>query len=321
MNIFREKVDKGELLDSKAKKTHKAGSYERLSNFLWGRTHVKKSIMTIPYNSSPKCMQKYLAESLIIIENKNDTTEDWYSFSDKSKNMINTNDLFLLIKSLKHIISNDFVKIKKLGVYLTEVAAVCNGMGIPIVWTLFSGLTIQQSYLQTKETSVSPFTYSKTKLKLNVTLQQYDTNKQIRALMPNLIHSLDATSLSLLYNRFIENVSTSNEYITQTGPCQFYSVHDCFGTRCDKVFLLKTLLVSVYIQLYSDEPYLHTFDKFILDYIENNLPSNGNLDRYTRKVTLESGQVKTISDVTWVLNNQPIEKTKLPHIASQDIMI
>lgn len=58
--------------------------------------------------------------------------------------------------------------------------------------------------------------------------------------MPNLIHSLDASSLSLLYEEFSKIYEN----------CQFFSVHDCFGTLCDKVFVLKTILASVYTNIY-----------------------------------------------------------------------
>lgn len=106
-NLFDKKVAEGELVDSKAKTKSKAGSYERLSNLLWGRSHVKKSIMTIPYNSSPKSMKKYLAECLVRAECNDDETY-WYTVSDKPGKMINDHDLFLLIKCLKYTISNDF---------------------------------------------------------------------------------------------------------------------------------------------------------------------------------------------------------------------
>lgn len=64
----------------------------------------------------------------------------------------------------------------------------------------FTGLTIKQSYLETRTTSITPFMYSKIKLNLKVTnKKKLDNKKQIRALMPNLIHYLDSTSLSLWY--------------------------------------------------------------------------------------------------------------------------
>ena len=74
---------------------------------------------------------------------------------------------------------------------------------LPITWTLTTGLTIKQNYLETKSISIAPFIYSKTKLNLKVTLKdKYDKHKQIRSLMPNLIHSLDSSCLSLLYGQF-----------------------------------------------------------------------------------------------------------------------
>lgn len=129
---------------------------------------------------------------------------------------------------------------------------------------------------------------NKSKLNVKVTLRdQYDRNKQVRALMPNLIHSLDGSSLSLLYEQFIN--SFYNE------PSQFYSVHDCFGTTCDKVSLLKTILASVYADLYSSDPYLYKFDKSILDSIEAN--TDLKLDRINRKVTLQDGTDYIIHDI------------------------
>ena len=103
--------------------------------------------------------------------------------------------------------------------------------------------------------------YSKTKLNLTRTIKsKYNKAKQIRALMPNLIHSLDANSLSLLYENFSCIFNKPH----------FLSVHDCFATTCDKVPSLKTILTSVYTGIYSSEPYLEKFYNKILDSIEDN---------------------------------------------------
>jgi DNA-directed RNA polymerase len=119
--------------------------------------------------------------------------------------------------------------------------------------------------------------HSKVKLNLMTTVKdKFDNNKQIRALMPNLIHSLDATSMSLLHKQFISTFKDKS--------VQLYSIHDCFGTTCDKVFVLKTILASVYTDLYSSNQYLIKFDKNILDYIENN--TSYKLDREKRIVYL-----------------------------------
>jgi hypothetical protein len=61
---------------------------------------------------------------------------------------------------------------------------------------------------------------------------------------------------------------------------QLFSIHDCFGTTCDKVSVLKTILASVYTDLYSSKQYLIKFDKDILDSIETQ--TDYKLDRVRR---------------------------------------
>ena len=257
-------------------------------------------------------MKKYLAESLVKIDSNEDETY-WYSASEtKNKAVINDHDLYLLISSLKYIISNDFVKIRKLTKYLKNIATILNVLGLPIVWTLPTGLTIKQSYLETQSTSIRPFMHSKVKLNLKVTRNKYDHNKQIRALMPNLIHSLDSTSLSMLYEQF--NISFNPKHATQ-----FLSLHDCFATTSEKVSTLKTLLVSVYTDLYSSEPYLYKFDKYILDHIKAH---DFKLDRVNRTVELpEGGGTFTIHDVDWVMNKKHISSLAIRRIDSENIII
>lgn len=85
--------------------------------------------------------------------------------------------------------------------------------------------------------------------------------KQKNALMPNLVHSLDAASMILLYYSLKKTVSKQN-YIN------FYSVHDCFGVTADKVELLITLIRNIYIDIYSDNKYIETFDKDVIENIK-----------------------------------------------------
>lgn len=182
VNFFKSKIDKGELIDSKH-----GGSYERLFNFVWNRTHIKKSIMTIPYNSSEKAMEKYLAESLVKLDCNDDKTSLYSTCENSTKSRINDKDLYLLISCLKFIIANDFEKIKKLSKYLKNIANLLNTLELPITWTLPTGLTIKQSYLETKSRSLTPFMHGNIKLNLKVAIKdKYNINKQVRGLRPNL---------------------------------------------------------------------------------------------------------------------------------------
>lgn len=201
------------------------------------------------------------------------------------------------------IIDKDFRKIKKLTKYLNNIADIFYKVQLPITWNLPTGLTIRQSYLETKSTTITPFMYSKVKLTLKTSLKgKFDKNKQVRALMPNLIHSLDSTSLSLLFESFSKSYNDN---------VQFFSIHDCFGTTCEKVFILKTILASVYIDLYSTDPYLIKFDSNVFDQIERE--SDYKIDRVNRTVEIND-VLHEIHDIYWVLNKKIIDsKTPFSH--------
>lgn len=83
--------------------------------------------------------------------------------------------------------------------------------------------------------------------------------------MPNLIHSLDATSLSLLINFFFQKKDLENETISQN----FYSVHDCFAVTANNIARLTNILKLVYIKLYSENKYILDFDKSIINNIKS----------------------------------------------------
>ena len=120
-------------------------------------------------------------------------------------------------------------------------------------------LHISQSYLFTKTASIKPFTFIKSSFKLKAADRtQFNKSKQKTALMPNLIHWLVGASLSLLYDKF---------YVRHKPVANFYAIHDCFTTTCDKVDSLISLLKIVYLSIYTEDSYLRKFDKGIIDLI------------------------------------------------------
>ena len=124
--------------------------------------------------------------------------------------------------------------------------------------------------------------------------------------MPNLIHSLDAHSMTSLFYFF------SRKY----NDLQFYSVHDCFGTTADKIDTLKNLLVFVYIELYSSDHYLEKFDKGIIKYIKENT----NYKWKGRTIYINEDDYE-LFDIDWVLNNKLLNDTEVKRIDNQFIVI
>lgn len=237
-------------------------------------------------------MLKYLKENLQLVENSDlKDKEEWYTTDCKNDAKVNTKDLSLFIKTINSVIYVYFERIYKLTKYLKNIANFFNLLNLPITWDLPSGLQITQSYLRSKTISITPFTYSKTKLNSKKTLEnEYDKSKQVIAFMPNLIHSLDANTLCDLYKKFFERFEHP----------QFYSIHDCFGTTAEKVFELKYLLASVYTGLYSTDNYLLKFDRDVIDFINNKT----DFIIKDRDITLQNKKTYKLYPIDWVLNKK-----------------
>lgn len=307
VSLFKSKIDCGVTEDIDT-----LGSYSRLLDFLLIRSYIKKAIMTIPYNATLKSMIKYIKEHLELVGCDELTKVCWYCVPNDSRKKvtINDNDIVLMAKCINNIIFGDFEKIRRLAKYLKNVATLFNKLNLPISWTLPSGLDIFQSYRQKITVKITPFAHRRITLNLRVTNNKViDTNKQIRALMPNLIHSLDAASLAMLYSRFSA---------TDHGSNQFFSVHDCFAVTANNVSLLKTILANVYITLYSEVSYIHLFDRGVIETIERNTEYKV----INRTVALKDAKKPyRLHDIDWVFGKKLVSNKVIRDINSQYLVI
>lgn len=104
----------------------------------------------------------------------------------------------LLVECINDIIGINYPKIKTLTNYLKNIAKILNELKLPIIWRLPHGLMISQKYTERKGKCINHFSYLKTSLTLTITdKDKMFKTKQITSLMPNLVHSLDACTLTL----------------------------------------------------------------------------------------------------------------------------
>ena len=108
----------------------------------------------------------------------------------------------LFISTLEKVFINEFPKLKLLSNYLLNIASICSFLNISITWALPSGLEVKQYYVDSEAIRLKPFKFRKKTFNIKVFNSKPNKSKQKRALMPNLVHSLDAASLSLIVNMF-----------------------------------------------------------------------------------------------------------------------
>ncbi len=102
-----------------------------------------------------------------------------------------------IIEIGKVINDSIFKKYKGLNLiynYFTEFTKVLSKLGLPVIWLTPSPLIILQRYLESIESKITiTFGGSTKKLVLREKQNKIDTRKQNSAIIPNVIHSLDAS--------------------------------------------------------------------------------------------------------------------------------
>jgi DNA-directed RNA polymerase len=244
---IKKKIDvmsKYNKLSDKEQKVY--DSYIILSKIKLDRGIVKKAIMTKSYNASIIKQVDLIAENL---QEHFEGNNKYYMYKNDIK--FKRFDIVTFVMCIREVIAIESPRINELSKYLDSVVSICTKLSVPIPWRLPSGADINQSYFVEKEVKIKAFSFVKSRYTFRKYLKdKYDLAKQKRATMPNLIHSLDATSIALLYEDF-KNVHN------------LYTVHDCFAVTSDNVPKLMEVLKLVYMRLYSDNGYLSEFDQLV----------------------------------------------------------
>lgn len=246
-----------ENLDEKDKEL--LNSYEILLKVSFGRSIVKKTIMTNSYHAGLPKLIDFICNNL---EEHYEGNSKYYIYNG-SDIRIKRIDVKYYVVALKHVLDSEAPRIKALSNYLDSVAILCSKLEIPIPWKLPNGAEISGSYLVSETDPIRAFSFVKTRYTFTKYLKgKYDLKQQKRSLPPNLIHSLDATTISLLYRDF-----------KKIGP--IFTIHDCFAVTADNVDKLISKLRLVYTELYSDAGYLMRFDHVLRANINNKLGDKG----------------------------------------------
>nr|QWO71370.1 RNA polymerase [Termitomyces sp. T123] len=282
-------------------------SYQKLADINIFRTLIKKAVMTTPYNASASSIVEYFKENFDKKRNPNyinteisktDKVTDYYIY--KMKSNLTEKPVFFteldfqnLRKALKFVIFIDYPKLTALSEYLKGIAKVSKILNIPIPWILPNGLVIKQQFYDKKTLKIKPFIYTKNLLNLTILDKtQFNHNKQKIALMPNLVHSLDAASLCLVITN----------YFKQNDNLNFYSIHDCIAVPCSKVSSMIGLLKSAYCIIYSESKYLLGFDSNLRSIIKKSYgeeevifnDEKGNIKIKNGNITLKYPSIKSV---------------------------
>ena len=243
-------------------------SLNRLSNIKLTRKNIKQPVMTKSYSAQTLSTADYFKNTLVRgeIHSKNlnkktgEYAEEVYSASKDSLDTYITNDdVFLFLRIFNSVLMDVFPRYNILKKYTQGIVRIFVKLKIPIPWTLPSGAIVSHSYLNSKEKRLIPFSFMNSTFTFRSFIKDdFDMTKQRNAIMPNLIHSLDASSIAILYH-----------YLKKDKICDIYTIHDCFAVTADNVVRLINNLKSVYLYIYTGHDYIITLDNNIKSTIIN----------------------------------------------------
>ena len=136
---------------------------------------------------------------------------------------------------------------------------------------------------------------------------QIDYKNIKTGLMPNFIHSLDASNIHLL----IKNIKT----FLPKKNINLYTIHDCFASDYKNIALIELLVKHSFAELYFKKNYLETIhNSFILQI-------SGQRDIFTEEVKSQDNEIQTINyiyiekdNVKGILGKTEFERINIPNL-------
>jgi DNA-directed RNA polymerase len=173
-------------------------------------------------------------------------------------------NVFMYADYLAGIIYNSISEIMpgvtKAKEFLREIAKIATESSIPLKWTVPTGLCVLQEKLKQKQIKVDSFygvaklrgsTQKSCRITLNQDTDKLDKSEQMNAIVPNIIHSLDACHLMMVVNKCRE-----------VGIKDFAAIHDSFGTHACNVEELQKIIREEFVNLYKGNVLKDLFDQF-----------------------------------------------------------
>ena len=252
--------------------------------------------MTIPYNSTVWTNSDRMKDDFSY-----DRATESYIYKKDNTIIFKIEDFNTLCSTLYTCLYIKFPKLNDLLKYFSKIASIANKLNLYIPWDLPSGLGIKQRYYRVNKVKFKPFLFSKDLLTISVlNKKEFNDMKQRRALMPNLVHSLDAASLAMLVDKCDDS----------TKSIDFFSVHDCFAVNCNNVQLIVEFLKYIYCEIYTEKDFLLNFDKRFRALIQISYP-NAFIDDYNIKLLLEEDKVENLVYPElpgFIIDNKNLEK-------------
>jgi DNA-directed RNA polymerase len=243
--------------------------YVKLSLLNINRNFIKRGIMTISYGSTIRGIFNQLLEGgskqfeYIGIKNN----KKMYSVIDLSicdSQIYFTRKEILKLSNIIHdVLYISYPSLKELVNYFKEINKFIHklNLNIPSIWNTPSGLNIEQKYVKTKDKEIKFSVLGKSKsITIKQKLDKINLYKQNLGIMPNIVHSMDASNITLLIKSILS--FNNNKLIP------LLTIHDCFATNANYIDLLSYHVKCAFLSIYKNNDFVLNYHQDIINYLK-----------------------------------------------------
>lgn len=238
-----------------------------LENININRKFIKPGIMTISYGATTRGIAEQLKNNhfrqIDLVKGKSLT----YELISKEFNKtdfdihLTVKQIYVLAKAIHSVLYDVFPNLTILVKYLKDMNKLLKKLKLPTIWLTPAGLIIEQNYAPIKSRDLTTSILGKRR---GITLREMDRNvtdirKQNNSIVPNVVHSFDASNIALL----VENISSN----FSVNKMNLLTIHDCFATNANDVDEMVLKVKLAFIALYSEKSFIDSYHNFILEFI------------------------------------------------------
>lgn len=135
--------------------------------------------------------------------------------------------------------------------------------------------------------------------------EQIDYKHIKTGLMPNFIHSLDASNIHILikniYNLNLDNIN-------------LYTIHDCFASDYQNIAIIELLVKHSFVELYFKQNYLKKIHESFISQIKNEIEMFEEIVKKENKTGFITQSYILLSNKNKINQKNEIEKIIIPNL-------
>lgn len=188
--------------------------------------------------------------------------------------------------------------------YLNGMAELMLKVNKKITWITPAGMVVNSTYQTFSSKKTKAFLFGSSKpITLSIPSGKVDHTKSKRAMLANMVHSLDGSNIHLL----VDLMQKKNKLFP------IYTIHDCFATTPNNMKDLEMLVKEAFILIYfGTKGYLTKMHEHIIGDLRSNYEVNELRDDEGTLVTDKDGQtISTVKVKNEVLQIPNIPKSRL----------